>query len=230
MSSTAIRNGLVGVALGRRDVLVNGVEELPDGALPLGVALESLESRTADDRRVVARELVLVEELAGLHLDEVDELFVVDHVALVQEHDDVGHAYLTGEQDVLAGLSHGAVGRSDNEDRAVHLSSTRDHVLDVVGMAGAVNVSVVASIRLILDVSDGDRDAALALLGSLVDVLEGREVSGRGAVRTVVLGENLGDCRSQRGLAMVDVTDGADVYMRLRAIELFLGHGKSPFL
>ena len=97
-------------------------------------------------------------------------------------------------------------------------------------MAGAVNVSVVTGIGLILDVSDGDRDAALALLGSLVDVFEGREVGGCGAVRAVVLGENLGDGRSQRGLAMVDVANGADVYMRLRAIELFLGHGKSPFL
>ena len=230
MSLDSHQERLVGVTLGGRDVLVDGVEELPDAGLPLSVALEGLQSGTADDRGVVAGELVLVEELAGLHLDEVDELFVVNHVALVQENNDVGNANLTGEQDVLASLSHRAVGSGDDEDSTVHLSSTRDHVLDVVSMAGAVNVSVVTGIGLILDVSDGDRDAALALLGSLVDVFEGREVGGCGAVRTVVLGQNLGDSRGQRGLAVVDVTNGADVYMRLRAVELFLGHGKSPFL
>ena len=127
---------------------------------------------------------------------------------------------------MLAGLGHGAVGSSDNQDGAVHLSSTGDHVLDVVGVAGAVNVSVVTLISLVLDVSNGDRDAALALLGSLVDVFECGEVCRSGAVGTVVLGQNLGDGRSQRGFAMVNVTDGTNVYMRLRAIKLFLGHGK----
>ena len=92
--------------------------------------------------------LVLGEELTGFHLNELDELFVVDHVALVQEDDDVGNANLTGEQDVLASLSHGAVGSSDNQNSAVHLGSTGNHVLDVVGVAGAVNMSVVTSVGL----------------------------------------------------------------------------------
>ncbi len=87
---------------------------------------------------------------------------------------------------MLASLSHGAVGCGDNEDRTVHLSSAGDHVLDVVGVARAVNVSVVTGSGLVLDVSDGDRNAALALLGSLVDVLERSEVS----VAAVGLGEN----------------------------------------
>jgi hypothetical protein len=45
------------------------------------------------------------------------------------------HADLAGEQDVLAGLRHRAVGRRDHEDRAVHLRRARDHVLHVVGVA-----------------------------------------------------------------------------------------------
>ncbi len=59
---------------------------------------------------VVAREFVLVEQLAHFHLDELEQLGVVDHVALVQEHDDVGHAHLARQQDVLARLRHRAVG------------------------------------------------------------------------------------------------------------------------
>ena len=204
----------------RRDVLVDSLHELADSVHPLGVALESAQSGTTDDGDVVAGEIVLGEELTGLHLDEVDELVIVDHVALVQEDDDVGNADLTGEQDVLAGLSHGAVGSGDDQDSAVHLSSTGDHVLDVVSVARAVNVSVVTGSSLVLDVGDGDRNAALALLGSLVDVLERSEVS----LAALGLRENLGDGGGQRGLAVVDVTNGADVNMRLSALKLLFGH------
>ena len=214
------QEGEVVVTSRRRDVLVDGLHELANGVHPLGVALESAQSGTTDDGDVVAGEIVLGEELTGLHLDEVDELVIVDHVALVQEDDDVGNADLTGEQDVLAGLSHGAVGSGDDQDSAVHLSSTGDHVLDVVSVARAVNVSVVTGSGLVLDVGDGDRNAALALLGSLVDVLERSEVS----LAALGLRENLGDGGGQRGLAVVDVTNGADVNMRLSALKLLFGH------
>jgi hypothetical protein len=79
--------------------------------LVLLVALERLERRARDERDVVAREVVLGEQLADLDLDELEELLVVDHVGLVEEHDDVRHADLAGEQDVLARLGHRAVGR-----------------------------------------------------------------------------------------------------------------------
>ena len=71
---------------------------------------------------------------------------------LVQEDHDRGHADLAGEQDVLAGLRHRAVGGGNDEDGAVHLGGTGDHVLDVVGVAGAVDVSVVALLGLVFDV------------------------------------------------------------------------------
>ena len=118
------QEGLVGHTLGGRDVGVNSVHELPDLLLPFLVALESLQCRTANDRGVVTGEIVGAEEVTNLHLNELEELFVVDHVALVQEDNDVRNANLASEQDVLTSLSHRAVGSSDNEDSAVHLSST----------------------------------------------------------------------------------------------------------
>ena len=54
--------------------------------------------------------------LADLELDEVEQLRVVHHVALVQRHDDRGHADLAGQEDVLTGLGHRAVGGGDHED------------------------------------------------------------------------------------------------------------------
>ena len=208
--------------LGGRDVAVDRVHQLLDrGVGRVGRVvgrLERLQGAAADDRDVVAREVVLGQQLADLELDEVEQLGVVDHVDLVEEDDDVGHLDLAGQEDVLAGLGHRPVGRGDDEDRAVHLGGAGDHVLDVVGVARAVDVGVVAGVGLVLDVGDGDGDPALALLGRVVDRVEG-------AVLGLALqGEVLGDRRGQARLAVVDVADRADVDVRLGALELLLGH------
>ncbi len=159
-------------------------------------------------------------QLADFHLDQLDELGVVDEVHLVHVHDDVRHVDLVGEQDVLARLRHGAVVGAHHEDRGVHLGRARDHVLDVVGMARAVDVRVVALVRLVLDVRRGDGDAALALFRRLVDHVECGEL---GVVATTVV-QRQRDRSGERGLAVVDVTDGAHVHVRLAAVELLLGH------
>src|SRR6185312_12295778 len=182
------------------------------------VSLERLERRARDERDVVAGEVVLGEQLADLDLDELEQLLVVDHVGLVEEHDDVGHADLAGEQDVLARLRHRAVGGRHDQDRAVHLRGARDHVLDVVGVARAVDVGVVPVLRLVLDVRGGDGDPALLLLGRVVDLLEAPGLAAH------LLRQHGRDGSSQRRLAMVDVTDGADVDVRLVALELLLRH------
>ena len=179
-SSTGIRNGLSSSRTGSgmneshasSSFWIDGVAELAR------VALERLERRAADDRRVVARVLVLRQQLAQLHLDQVEQLLVAlaDHVALVQVDDDRRHADLAAEQDVLARLRHRAVRRRHHQDRAVHLRRARDHVLDVVGVARAVDVRVVALVRLVLDVRRRDRDAALALFRRLVDLVVRHEL------------------------------------------------------
>ena len=76
-----------------------------------------------DDGDLVAGELVLGQDLTDLHLHQLQQLLVVHLIALVQEHDDGGHAHLTGQQDVLTSLSHGAVGSGDNQDSTVHLAA-----------------------------------------------------------------------------------------------------------
>ena len=209
---------LVEVTLRLGDVLVAGIHQLHDLFLPLGVALERLERGDLDDRSVVARELVLVEQLADLELDELEQLFVVDHVGLVERHHDVRHTHLTGEQHVLTRLRHRAVGRRHHQDRAVDLGRTGDHVLDVVGVTGHVDVRVVTLLGLVLDVRDRNGDAALLFLRRLVDVVERRELG------KALVGEGPRDRRCQGGLAMVDVTHRADVHVRLGALELFLAH------
>src|SRR5436190_1642606 len=214
---------LVDGALRNRDVGVDRVHELHDLAGPLVVVvggLQCLERGDADDGNVIAGELIAGEQLADLHLDELQEVRI-GGVDLVEGDDDVRHTDLAGEQDVLARLRHRAVRGGDDENRTVHLGGAGDHVLDVVGVARAVDVRVVALRGRILDVCGGDGDAALALFRGLVDLIEGHERSR--ALRR----EDLGDRRGQRGLAVIDVTDRADVDVRLTAIEFLFGHVRS---
>ena len=210
--------GLVLLTHGVRNVGVDCVHELLDLSNPLGVAFESLQRGNANNGSVVAVELLRGEEVTDLHLDEVEELFVVNHVCLVQCNQQGGDANLASEQNVLAGLCHGAVGSCNHEDCAVHLSRTGNHVLDVVSVAGSVNVCVVALLGLVLDVSNVNGNTALALLGSGVDHTE---VALLVQVR-VLVSQNLGDCCGQGGLTVVNVTNGTDVNVRLGALELSL--------
>ena len=78
---------------------------------------------------------------------------------------------------MLTRLRHRTVGRGHHQDRAVHLRGAGDHVLDVVGVARTVDVRVVPILRLVLDVRRVDRDPARLLLGSLVDLVVGHELS-----------------------------------------------------
>src|SRR6185437_6871928 len=82
------------------DVAVERRGKLNDLALVLLVALERLQSGACDEWNVIARKVVLGEQLAHLHLDQFHQLLVIDHVGLVEEHDDVRHTHLAGKQDV----------------------------------------------------------------------------------------------------------------------------------
>src|SRR6478609_1755389 len=159
-------------------------------------------------------------ELRNFHFDQVEQFFVVDHVSLVQGDQQVGNTNLAGQQNVLAGLSHRAVGSGNHEDCAVHLGSTGDHVLDVVSVAGGVNVCVVTLLGLVLHVGDVDGNTALTLFGCRVDR---REVTLLVEIRVLVV-QHLGNGGRQRRLTVVNVTNGADVDVRLSPLELCLCH------
>ena len=115
-------------------------------------------------------------------------------------------------------LGHRAVSSRNNQDRAVHLRSARDHVLHIVSVARAVNVSIVTVFRFVLNVRRVDRDAASAFFRRRVDLVVGLGFAA------VLLGENRRDSSRERRLAVVDVTNRADVDVRLLALKMFLCH------
>jgi hypothetical protein len=111
-SSTGIRKAPSTARSGVGDVAVQRVGQLQDGAFAefTLVAFHGQLGAAVDDGGGVAGEFVLVQQFADFHLHQLEQFGVVHHVALVQVDDDVGHAHLAGQQDVFAGLGHGAVG------------------------------------------------------------------------------------------------------------------------
>ena len=73
---------------------------------------------------------------------------------------------------MLVGLRHWTVGCSNYEDCTVHLSSTGNHVLNVICVAWAVYVCIVTVLGLILNVSGVDGDTTLFLFWGVIDLIE----------------------------------------------------------
>src|SRR5205807_3745954 len=165
------QEGLVGGPWRRGNVAVHRVHQLPDAgrirvaAREVALALQRFEGRAANDGHLLARKLVLAEQLAYFQLDQFEQFFVVHHVDFVEEDDHGRHFHLARQQDVFARLGHRSIRGAHYQDGPVHLGGAGDHVLDVVGMPGAVDVRVVALLGFVLQVGDGDGDAALALFG-----------------------------------------------------------------
>ncbi len=186
------------------------------------LAVQSHQSRTDDDWSVITWEVVSAQQIAHFHLNQLQQLSVVNHVSLVQEDNDVRYAYLTGQQDVLTSLWHRTIGSRANQDRAVHLGSTSDHVFDVVGVTWAVNVRVVTNVRVVLYVRGVDGDTTSFFFWSAVDLVEVN------ASRTENLGANTSQCSGQSGFTVVNVTDGANVDVRFVTFKFFFSHDSEP--
>ncbi|VUS95616.1 hypothetical protein SB6413_05114 [Klebsiella pasteurii] len=209
---------LVNRTLWFRDVRIQIASQFDDFRFPVCVAFQRFQSGTANDRSVVAREIVLRQKFTNFHFNQFQQLFVINHVAFVQEHDDVRNAYLTTQQDVLTSLRHRAVSRSNNQDRAVHLCSTGDHVFNIVGVARAVYVRVVASRGVIFNVRSVDGDTTSFFFRRVIDLIEC-------ASRTTVgFSQNGSDCSGQRCFTMVNVADSTDVNVRFCTFKLFFRH------
>src|SRR5260370_5083862 len=85
---------LVHGALRLWNVLVDCFHQFVALGLPLGFAVQRAQGRAADDRGVVAGVVVLRQQLAYLHLDQLDQLSVFHSIALVQEDHHLRNANL----------------------------------------------------------------------------------------------------------------------------------------
>ena len=216
-----------GISFRGRDIAVDGIHKLKN-ALAFGSRknfcvgcagrslFKSLQSRTSDNRAIF--EALIFEGIGDFHFDELEKFGVVHLVAFVEEYNDIGNAYLTGKQNVLSGLRHRTVGRRNYENRAVHLSGTRNHILNVVRVSRAVNVCVVTFFGLILYVSRVNRNTASLLFGSFINLVVFHFCC------LTFTRHNHSDSCGQSGLAVVNVADCADVNVGLAVVVLSLCH------
>ena len=213
--------GLVQITSGLGDILVNGSHELEDGiaAELLVSSLRGGQGRATDDGRVIAIEVIEIEQLADLHLDQLQKLFVIDHVALVQENNKIGNANLLGEEDVLPRLGHRSIGGGNDKDTSVHLGGASNHILHVIGVTGAIDVAVVSVFGLVFDVAGIDSNLTGLLLGGLVNVLVAHGLG------PTLLGKDVGNGLGESRLSMIDVTDGTNVDVRLGSVVGVGRHG-----
>ena len=108
------------------------------------------------------------------------------------------------------------------QNRSVHLSRTRNHVLDIVGVARAVYVGIVTVVRLVFNVRRINRNTACTLFRRLVDVRVIYEF------RIAFLSQYFRDCRCQGRFTMVYVTNRSDVAVWLTAFKLLFCHEFIP--
>ena len=211
------QEGLIAITFGLLDPSINSFHELHNTIFPFSNTIECAECRTTNDRSLFL-EVILREKVLHVHLNELKHFFIVNHVAFVKEHNKTRHVHLTSEKNVFASLRHRTVSRSHYNNSAVHLRSTRYHVLHIVGVTWAVNVSIVTISRLILNVRSIDRDTTFFFLGGIVDLIE-RLLFGE-----TMLCKYFSDSGSKSSLTVVDVTNRTNVHVRFGTLEMFFCH------
>ena len=207
------QEGLVNRTGRQRNIAVDSSHQLVDLLNPLVFTSQGASCRTLDDRGVVTIETIRAQQFADLHFNQFQQLGVINKVNFVHEYHDTGYPYLAGKQDMLLRLGHRAVSCSNDQDSAIHLSSTRDHIFYVVSVTGTVNVSIVTVSRLILNVCCIDGDTPLFFFRCSVDLvifLCFSQTSRR---------KDGSNSSSQSGLTMVDVTNRTNVNVGFVPLE-----------
>ena len=203
--------------------LINSVHELHNLLFPFCYAIKCAECRTTNYRSIIL-EFILIKDFSNLHLNEFEHFLILNHIALVQEHNHTRNVYLTSEKHVLTCLRHRTVSCSNNKNRTVHLSSTCYHVLYIVSVSRAVNVCIVTFCCFIFYVGSIDSDTAFLLFRCVINLVK------RLNLRKTLLSQNCSDGSGQSGLTMVNVTYRTNVYVRFRAHKILFSHSFSFIL
>ena len=213
---------LVSGALWLRNIAIQCLHQIGNALAELIISgiIKCTASIATNERNVVSREAVLREKFADFHFNKIQQLLVVNKIALVQKHNESRHVYLTSQQDVLASLRHRAIGCRNHKNGTVHLSSTGNHVLDVVSVTRAIDVSVVPIWRFVLNMARRNGHS----LGSVTNRTTLSNIRISLNRRETLSSLNRKDCRCCCRLAVVDVTDGSHVNVRLRSLKRTLCH------
>mmetsp|Transcript_11920 Transcript_11920/g.28261 ORF Transcript_11920/g.28261 Transcript_11920/m.28261 type:complete len:224 (-) Transcript_11920:53-724(-) len=114
---------------------------------------------------------------------------------------------------MLSGLGHRTISSGDDQNSTVHLRSSRDHVLHVIGVPGAIDVTIMTVICFVFDVRGVDGNLSSLFFWRSIDVFVGHRFC------TARFAQNLRDGLCECCFSVIDVTDRSDVDVGLAAIE-----------
>jgi hypothetical protein len=126
---------------------------------------------------------------------------------------------------MLSRLGHNAVIGGYDQNRTIHLGGAGNHILDEVGVTGAVDMSVMPFFRLIFDVSDSDCNAAFTFFRCVINTIE-RTVTNGG----IRLGETQRYRCGEGSLAVVYMTDGSHITVWFGAFVFLFSHFVLPLI
>ena len=208
----------------QRNPVINCIHQFHNFFFPLRNTVQCTQSRTTDDRSIIAIEVIEWQQFTHFHFNQFQHFFVINHVAFVQEYNQTRNVYLTSQQDVFASLRHRTISCSNYDDSTIHLSSTSNHVLYVVGVSRTVYVSIVTVSSLILYVRSVDSDTSFLFFRSVIDRIE------RTQFWQTFLCQYCCNSSSQSGFTVVNVTDSTNVNVRFRTFKFLFSHSFTCYL
>ena len=163
---------------------------------------------------------ILLQKFTQLHFNKLDHFRIVNKVTFIQENNQARNVYLASQKNVLTRLWHRTISCCNYQDSTIHLGSTSNHVLDIVGVSRAVNMSVVTLCCFVLDMGSINGNTTLFLFRSIINLIERLNL----LACTQLFVEHFGDRGRQSSLTVVDMTDCTNVYMRFGTLKFFLSH------
>ena len=208
----------------QRNPSVASIHQFHDLVFPLSNAVQCTQCRTLDKRSVVTIEIISRQQLTHFHFNKFQHFGVINHIALVHEYNQPRNVYLTSQQNVFASLRHRTISCCNYDDSTIHLSGTSYHVLYVVGVSRAVNVSIVTSCSLILYVRSIDSNTSFLFFRSVINLIE------RLNFRQTLLCQYSSNSSSQCCLTVVNVTNCTNVYVGFGTFEFLFSHSFTCYL
>ena len=121
---------------------------------------------------------------------------------------------------MLTSLRHRAVSGTHHENRTIHLSRASDHVFNIVSVARAIDVRIVAIRAFVFDVRNRNRHR-LGLITHRAALCDIRITDRRSHALAVL---HFYNSSRQSRLTMVNVTNSSDVHMRFRPLKILFCH------
>jgi len=145
--------------------------------------------------------IVFFEQIFELKLDKINNISFFDQIHFVHENKDVSDTDLSTKKDMFFSLGHRSVNSWHNQNTCVHLSSSSDHVLDVIDVSRAVYVSIMSRFCFILKSCSIDGNTSGFFFRGFIDFGVFNIFS------FLPVGKILGNCGGECCLTVINVSD-----------------------